>query len=186
MAAEAPIGRAVVKSAAAGQSALRAPRPRRKAAAHRPVPLRPPSRLHVEHSVDSAISLAKRSDSLSRATVFFFRDCTVRVLPEVLQNNATQKDDTLRAHQARGKSTPFRERLAAVTRPRKRASKCCHTVRGGRACSMLSLPRRTADSLPWPPRSAAATTGILVATVSLPRRDHYQDNDYDLRQGRRQ
>lgn len=33
---------------------------------------------------------------------------------------------------------------------------------------MLSLPRRTADSLPWPPRSAAATAGILIAVVSRP------------------
>lgn len=120
MAAAAPVGRAVVKSAVAGQSARPSPRRRRKAAAHHPVPLHPPSRLYVEHSVDSAISLAKRSDSLSRATVFFFRVCTVRVLPEVLQNNATQKDDTLRAHQARGKSTPIyvasRPYAAAETR----------------------------------------------------------------------
>lgn len=114
MAAEAPVGCAVVKSAVAGESAHRPPWLRRKAAAHRSVPLRPPSRLHVGHSVDSAISLAKRSDSLSRATVFFFRNCTVRVLPEVLQNNATQKDDTLRAHQARGKSTPIRVASLAV------------------------------------------------------------------------
>lgn len=71
MAADAPVGRVVVKSTAAGQSARRSPQRQRKAAAHR-VPLRPPSRLHVEHSVDSAISLAKRSDSLSRATIFFF------------------------------------------------------------------------------------------------------------------
>lgn len=98
-----PANRRVARRGPGGKRrrAVRQPSPPRAPRAT-PSPTALPAR-SSERSVDSAISLAKRSYSFGRAT-FFFCDCTVRELPEVLQNNATQKDDTLRADQARGKS----------------------------------------------------------------------------------
>lgn len=194
MAADAAIGRAVVKSAATGESARSAPRRRRKAAAHRPVPLRPASRLHVEHSVDSAISLAKRSDSLSRATVFFFRDCTVRVLPEVLQNNATQKDDTLRAHQARGKSTPndVSAPCGAVKRGRGNARRSAATQSGGvvrvqcchcRGEQLIRSPGLREARRPPRGSSSAPFRVPVVTETTITTYDKDDDSEGVMRQG---
>jgi len=115
----------------------------------------------------------------------------VRVFPEVLQNNATQKDDTLRAHQARGKS--MRVTVAPTAkRARGNARRSATRPRGGRACSMLSLPRRTADPLPWSLQSAAATKSILIASTLYCYHYHVNDDNLhddddgnDLRKGQR-
>ena len=79
---------------------------RGETAVPRPSPLTPP-RIHnfskIIFSIDSAIYLAKQSVRVYSFVLFFLRKQCAGIAPKLLQNNATQKDDPLRAHKARGK-----------------------------------------------------------------------------------
>lgn len=122
MAVDALVGRTVVKSAACIESRGGADGKRR-----RTVPC--PYSAVARRAFSRLGHFSRETQRLARPRDVFFCDYTVRVLPEVLQNNATQKDDTLRAHQARGKSTTYAIHTADEMRPWKRASEC-HTFGG--------------------------------------------------------
>lgn len=162
MAASSRIGRSVVKSSATGESARRAPRRRRKAAAHRrrgphyAVARRAFSRTRPFLSQSTATRSAARRFFFATTSCGYSRKfCKITRRKRMIHSGRTRLEVSQRR---RGAS---RWRNAAV----ETRVKVPH-VRGGRACPMLSLLRRTADSLPWPPRSAAVTVAILIAAVS--------------------
>lgn len=166
MAAGPAIGRAVVKSAARGELTPRSPRRHRKAAARRSFSPLHRSAIAVEHSVDSAISLAKRSDSLGRATIFFFatapcgysrKFCKITRRKRMIHSGRTRLEVSQRELRRRARA---RRNAAAETRvgvPHVQGGvvrvQCCH-------CRGEQLIRFS-----WSPRSATATKGILVAAI---------------------